>query len=81
MAGWTTVDVVLLAIAAYVAVTAFVRLMQWHRDKIVAELQNQWQQEQQRKAEEELRERKKQAREARQQQDLERRGRRRNEAA
>ena len=81
MAGWTTVDVVLLLIAAYVSVTALVRLMQWHRDKIVAELQSEWLEDQQRKAEEELQERKRQAREVRKQQEEERKSRRRNEAA
>ena len=81
MADWSTWDVIVLLAAGYVASMALVRLMRNHRDKIVSELQQQWELEQQRKEEEERLERKQKARDERKRQDEERRKRRTSEAA
>jgi hypothetical protein len=38
MANWTTADIVILCIAAFIAVTSLVRLMLHRRDELVREL-------------------------------------------
>ena len=84
MMDWTTMDMLLLGIAAYVAVAALVRLMRGHRDKVVAELQNKWLEQQRLKAEQEIEELQRQKQQERQQQqehEAERRAQRRGNAA
>jgi hypothetical protein len=44
MANWTTADIVILCVAAFVAVTTLVRLMLHRRDELVRELHEQAQQ-------------------------------------
>ena len=44
MANWTTADIVILGVAAFVAVTSLVRLMLHRRDELVRELHEQAQQ-------------------------------------
>jgi hypothetical protein len=44
MANWTTADIVILCIAAFIAVTSLVRLMLHRRDELVRELHDESQQ-------------------------------------
>jgi hypothetical protein len=44
MANWTTADIVILCIAAFIAVTSLVRLMLHRRDELVRELHDEAQQ-------------------------------------
>jgi hypothetical protein len=44
MANWTTADVAILGVAAFIAVTSLVRLMLNRRDSLVRELHEQAQQ-------------------------------------
>ena len=84
MWDWNAADILLLCIAAYVAVIGFVRLMRGHRDKMVAELQVKWMEQQRLKVEQNFEERKRQEshrRAERQHQESEERSRRRANAA
>jgi hypothetical protein len=49
MANWTTADIVILGVAAFVAVTSLVRLMLHRRDELVRDLHDQAQQAKARK--------------------------------
>ncbi|HJS07258.1 MAG TPA: hypothetical protein VJ809_06340 [Pirellulales bacterium] len=44
MANWTTADIAILCVAAFVAVTSLVRLMLHRRDELVRELHDEAQQ-------------------------------------
>lgn len=44
MANWTTADIAILCVVAFVAVTSLVRLMLHRRDELVRELHDQAQQ-------------------------------------
>ena len=84
MWDWNTADILLLCIVAYVAVIGFVRLMRGHRDKMVADLQVKWMEQQRLKVEQNFEERKRQEshrRAERQHQESEERSRRRANAA
>ena len=81
MTEWTTSDIVLLCVAAYVSIVALVRLMRAHRDKVVMELQSEWMEQQRGKAEQEYEARKQQKKQQRKQQDEERRAHHRGDAA
>jgi len=81
MTDWTMSDIVLLCVAAYVSIVALVRLMRAHRDKVVADLQSEWMDQQRRKAEQEYEEHKQRKKQPRKQQDEERRAHRRGDAA
>ena len=81
MTDWTTSDIVLLCVAAYVSIAALVRLTHGHRDKVVADLQSEWIEQQRSKAEQEYEEQKQRKKQQRKQQDEERRVHRRGDAA
>jgi hypothetical protein len=49
MANWTTADIVILGVAAFIAVTSLVRLMLHRRDELVRELHDEAQQAKSRK--------------------------------
>ena len=51
MAGWTTADFAILGIAAFIAVTSLVRLMNNRRDELLRNLEEQAQQARQTKTE------------------------------
>ena len=72
MAHWGILDLILFLAAGYVTVSAFCRLMQRHREKVVDQLQKEWLAEQQRQKAAELRKRQQEIREAQQRRDKER---------
>ena len=51
MAGWTTADFAILGVAAFIAVTSLVRLMNARRDELLRSLEEQAQQARQAKTE------------------------------
>ena len=51
MAGWTTADFAILGIAAFIAVTTLVRLMNSRRDELLRSLEQQAEQARQTKSE------------------------------
>ena len=53
MANWTTADVLILGVAAFIAVSALVRLMLHRRDELVNDLEKQARQAKAQKAAEE----------------------------
>ena len=52
MANWTTADVLILGVAAFIAVSALVRLMLHRRDELLNDLEKQAHQAKAQKAEE-----------------------------
>jgi hypothetical protein len=52
MANWTTADFLILSVAAFIAVSALVRLMLHRRDELLSDLEKQAQQAKAKKAEE-----------------------------
>ena len=81
MANMDAWDMVLLVAGAYLAVTVLVRLMRNHRDKVVAQVQQEWLAEQARKKEKETLEQRRKAREGKKRKEGERRHRGTTEAA